>query len=269
MTPKTRDELLEDYEDAYFTLLMNEYLEEEGNRLLHEFQEADARGDVPEVPQKVDRLVHDMIIDGRRRGQRREFVRRVGCGVTRVLVTVLVLIGLMTPLVLSVDAMRNPIISFILEDHGIYSTLIPITDPTQPLTSEDYANREPATEELFKGLLPNGFDYVKGYVSLDKIWTYVFQHRNKENTVLIFGSWPDREEGIAFDTEEAQVYTISVAGYTGYLIEKERDGIQSIQIVWHVPAAGRYYSVTSEGLNRDRVIRLADNVARRLEALAI
>ena len=268
MTPKTRDELLEDYEDAYFTLLMNEYLEEEGNRLLHEFQEADARGDVPEVPQKVDRLVHDMIIDGRRRGQRREFIRRVGCGVTRVLVTVLVLIWLMTPLVLSVDAMRNPIISFILEDHGIYSTLIPITDPTQPLTPEDYANREPATKELFKGLLPNGFDYVKSHVSMDKYWTYVFQHRDNENTVLIFGSWPDHSN-MSVDTEDAQVYNISVAGYTGYLIEEEKTSGKTIQIVWHVPAAQRYYIVTSSGLNRDRVIRLADNVARRLEALAI
>ncbi|MBR2889092.1 MAG: DUF4367 domain-containing protein [Oscillospiraceae bacterium] len=268
MTPKTRDELLEDYEDAYFTLLMNEYLEEEGNRLLHEFQEADARGDVPEVPQKVDRLVHDMIIDGRRRGQRREFVRRVGCGVTRVLVTVLVLIGLMTPLVLSVDAMRNPIISFILEDHGIYSTLIPITDPTQPLTSEDYANREPATKELFKGLLPNGFDYVRGEPNLSKTWLYIFKNRNNENATIVCMSVKDSSSP-KIDTEDAQVYSISVAGYTGYLIEEEKSSGMTIHIIWHVPAAQRYYSVICSGLNRDRVIRLADNVARRLEALAI
>ena len=61
MSTEKKEDLIEQYEDAAFALMMSNYAEQEGNRLLQEFEEAKARGEVPAVPEELDKKCRKLI----------------------------------------------------------------------------------------------------------------------------------------------------------------------------------------------------------------
>ena len=58
---ENRDYLIEQYDDAVFALLMDEYAESSGAELLRDYQAAVDGGLVPEFPTELDRRCRDII----------------------------------------------------------------------------------------------------------------------------------------------------------------------------------------------------------------
>lgn len=56
-----RETLIEQYDDAVFALLMDEYAENSGAELLRQYQEALDTGLVPEIPEELDRRCTEAI----------------------------------------------------------------------------------------------------------------------------------------------------------------------------------------------------------------
>ena len=74
-----REKLLERYDDAAFALMMDECAENEGAAFLAEFQAAAQAGELPELPEDIDRACRDTIkreYAGRERKVRLKQLRR-------------------------------------------------------------------------------------------------------------------------------------------------------------------------------------------------
>ncbi len=98
-------------EDAVLGLLMEEYAEIEGEALWREFQAAQAAGNGPQAPQREDRNVSRGSIDQNRR---LDFLNYLGNGFRRAAVIFLVLVCLLSPLIMSVEAFKLPVLNYIV-----------------------------------------------------------------------------------------------------------------------------------------------------------
>jgi hypothetical protein len=67
MNGKQKEESNEQYEEIVLALLLNEHAEQQGEELLLEFEEACARGEVPEVPFELDQKCRQLI-DKKKKG---------------------------------------------------------------------------------------------------------------------------------------------------------------------------------------------------------
>lgn len=91
---KDRDTLIEQYDDAVFALLMDEYAEESGAELLRRFQEEADAGLVPEIPGELDRRCMDLIDDEFRSRSRWAWLKDTCRFVIRLVFALFFLIGL-------------------------------------------------------------------------------------------------------------------------------------------------------------------------------
>ena len=123
MNEQKKQKLLEQYDDAAFALLMDEYAEEEGARLMAEFEAAQAAGQVPEMPQELDEQCRRMIRRDRAKKRGIRAARSFRKVAVKVAVAVLVFIGLITTVVMSVDALRVPILNYITELQNRYTSV--------------------------------------------------------------------------------------------------------------------------------------------------
>ena len=92
---KRRDELIEQYDDAVFALLMDRYAEESGAELLTRFQEASDAGLVPEPEGHFDRRAMDLIGEEFRSRRRRAWLTGLLRGLLRLIFAVFYVLGLL------------------------------------------------------------------------------------------------------------------------------------------------------------------------------
>ncbi len=122
MSENKKLELLDQYDDVTFALLMDGYAEEEGARLRREFEEAQAAGEVSETSDALDEKCLQMIHRdfAKKRGKRnvRKFVKMT----CKVAVAVMVFLGVVTTTVMSVDAFRIPVLNYIVELQSKYAS---------------------------------------------------------------------------------------------------------------------------------------------------
>lgn len=115
MSENKKLELLDQYDDVTFALLMDEYAEEEGARLRKEFEEAQAAGEVSDTSDALDekclQMIHRDFAKKRGKDNVRKFIRMT----SKVAVAVMVFLGIVTTTVMSVDALRIPMFNFIIE----------------------------------------------------------------------------------------------------------------------------------------------------------
>ena len=61
MSDQRKQQLVEQYEDLALSMLMEDYAQAEGERLLREFEEAERNGELPEMPEELDRKCRNLI----------------------------------------------------------------------------------------------------------------------------------------------------------------------------------------------------------------
>lgn len=77
MSENKKLELLDQYDDVTFALLMDEYAEEEGARLRKEFEEAQAAGEVSDTSDALDEKCLQMIHRDFAKKRGKENVRKI------------------------------------------------------------------------------------------------------------------------------------------------------------------------------------------------
>ena len=101
-----RTELLrEQYEDALFTLLMDEYAEETGEKLLEEFNHSESA----EMPADLDNECRKMIRQHFSRQKNKIRISKTLRFIAKSIATIVVVFGLASTLFFSVDAIRTPV----------------------------------------------------------------------------------------------------------------------------------------------------------------
>lgn len=236
-----REKLMERYDDAAFALMMDEYAEAEGEALLAEFRAAAEAGELPEFPEELDKACRNTIRKEYARRERRVRFKQFRRAAARVAVAVLAVIGIMSTLVMSVEALRLPFMRFILEDHGEYSLFMPVENPADKVDPED----------PFVSVLPE--EYVK--IMDDKSeGHFIIAYQCNDDIAKLSGIYHTTESAeIRIDTEDAVVSTIVVKEQECFLVEKE-----GYQLTWLDMEKNIFFSFYVSGFDKETFLNQAD-----------
>lgn len=243
-----RTELLrEQYEDALFTLLMDEYAEETGEKLLDEFNHSESA----EMPAALDEKCRKMIRQHFARQKNKIRIRKTLRFIGKSVATIVVTFGLASTLFFSVDAIRVPVLNFLLEHQKGYLLVSKFPESSSiTVNPQDQLPQDPTSLGF---LLPEGYKLLK-YTSKTS-GTFFVCYTNEAGDIVQLQTVLDNGKFI-IDTENAVTESVTISGYEGTLIQKD-----GFDLVWHVPEAGLIYKLYASNLTRDEVLQIALAIA--------
>lgn len=237
----TREEqLMQEYEDLTFKILMDRVSQAEGARLLEENERllADPAAAVPEsVQRRTEKTIQDAF-DGRKK----EFVHRSLCRALKVAVIAAILLATTATVVFAVSPtarakMKNTIRN-VYETHTDFN----YTGDTQ----------SPEELEITTGWLPEGFSVQdEGSIGTHTWEDYI---NATGDTINIQKSYPI---SMAVDTENADITYIDIQGYDATFITKNDE----VRVLWLNTDKNVVYFINSEGLPPDTILKIAENIS--------
>lgn len=234
-----REKLQERYDDAAFALMMDECAEADGEAFLAEFRAAAEAGNLPEIPADLDRRFRDTIKREFAARERKVRFRQFKRAAARVAVAVFAVIGILSTLIMSVDAWRVPILNYIIEKDGKFFTI----DSDQ--------DSKTAFEEI-NACMPDGYEVISREENGDMI-SIAFQ--NAEGDFALFESIPT-EDGFRFDAEDVENRGVTVLGCDGVLIAKN-----GFRIMWLDGKGATVYSIYATRIGEEELLQIAEIIA--------
>lgn len=241
---KKRLDLLDQYDDAAFALLMDEYAEEEGARLRKEFEEAKAAGEVCETPDSLDEKCLRMIRQHSRKKRAVRVIKNSMKSVCKAAVIAMVILGVFSSLVLTVDALRVPILNYLVSHTEILS-LIQFDEPECTELAVDSID----------DLMPDGYsivysEFVDGLPSI--------MYTNNLGGTIMFNV-TQTEGNYAFDSEDSAVKEIVFLDFPAIYICKD----SRLHLLWFNEDTFVTLSCVAEGLEEDDFFSLCTKLANK------
>ena len=256
-------ELMDQFDDAAFALMMDEYAEAEGERLRAEFEEAMRSGTAPACPPELDEKCRKQIkrhFGKQRRSAYAGLTRRVA---GRAAACLLIALGISATLIMSVEALRVPFWKFLMKDYGTqmefdfsdfsesgvpYVDLLDTEDPVFFYVPEGYHN---VLFEVNNGRITSKYETDEGrFLSFEMRFHNIgfpdesWAENMKELKLLDF----DAEYNLCYYTEE---------------------GWPLSMLQWYDPEIETMYCVTSNELDEASLISLGTALARCFYDLSI
>ena len=242
MDNKHKQELIDQYDDAVFALMMDEYAEEEGARLLQEFEEAMASGTLPEIPTSLDQKCHQIIRHEFTKQKRKRQAKQVLRMARKVAVISLVVLGVSLTTVLSVDALRVPFLNYILEYNNEY---IAINFSENDPIPESYANR-------LADVLPESYKEVQRQELGNGVVVSVYQDDNG-NVVKYTANHADGE--YRMDSQHSDYKEIRLKFWDAFIINKD-----GILLTWFDAEYQMVYSIYANNYTEDDLVKIAEQL---------
>ena len=242
MSENKKLELLDQYDDVTFALLMDEYAEEEGARLRKEFEEAQAAGEVSDTPDSLDEKCLQMIHRDFAKKRGKESVRKIIRMTSKVAVAVMVFLGATTITVMSVDALRIPVLTFFVEHFDGHISI------------NTNGNQEPSIEDpsmMLADLLSD--DYYQVDYSFNENLEYVMYQNNQGETVTLSIYALGMEMDI--DTEDTEYSEVNLGDYRAILLNKN-----GWNMIWS-DDSGATYMFRASALNQSQVLEICNILA--------
>lgn len=244
-----REQLQEQYEEALFALLMDEYMEEEGEKALRENAalRADPHSEVPAPV--VQRCLKR--IDRHFAAQRARSIGRVSIRVVnRVAVVALVAMLLFTVAFAASPTFRINTLNLVIETFE-ESTSFSITGASALIP-----------QVIEAGWLPDGYQLTEQKSSSNRITNIYQADDGREITIYVTDI---SGGGISVDTEDAVLDTVVIQGYEATTIQKLRiDGYgnrhEQNRVVWPITENGWFVSVSSNDEGVDVLSFVAENL---------
>lgn len=247
-----REKLMERYDDAAFALMMDEYAEAEGEALLAEFRAAAEAGELPEMPEALDKACRDTIRKEYARRERRVRFRQFRRAAARVAVAVFAMIGILSTLVFSVEAWRVQLIEKLKISDRFSAIVNTGTVETGHSFGESFAVEDP-----FVAFVPS--DYVCTFFFADERTIGVLYEDGEEHRINV-DIMPIHDE-YRFDTEDSTVMQIDLDGFEAIFASKINVENQYV-VVWIDNAKGHTYNVSAMGLDEETFLNLAESIAK-------
>ena len=200
-------------------------------KILKEYEEAKQNGTLPEMPEELDAKCRDLIDEAFGSARRRARVKRIGAAVAKAAMVVLILLGLSTVTVLSVDAFRVPVLNFLIDKSGKYGTVVIGGDTSQDSSTPD------SVEEWFDKAVPAGYWLENKYSSsFQESITY----SNDEGHLLRL-LIESSESRIAVDTENIEFAPVEFGDHSAVFGEKNGYHLMWLdsenQVIYHLWAS--------------------------------
>lgn len=236
MSAKHKSEVEERYEEAALSFLMEKYAEEDGARILQEFEDASKNGDVPEVPAELDAKCRQIIQSSFAKQDIKCRLQQITRGLAKVAVFVFIFLGVATTVVLSVDALRIPVLNFLLEKYDRYSSISFSAEEPTP-SSDDLMSR------INDAPIPEGYALVAQSIESDN--SVALCYENEASHVITITVSP-LNVTTNVDTEDADQIEIVVNGHQAFFVEKE-----GLRIVWANKDKALLYNIFASDLDTD------------------
>lgn len=243
MNDKRRQEMEERFTDAALSLLLDDYAEAEGERLMQEYLQAKAEGRAPEPSPELDKrclgLIDQVLAQKRRRERMARAMRQIG----KVAACLLAVLSVCTMLSLSVDAFRSPVLNFFLHPEAKYSTV----EFSEPDKSTDMEETSIFAE--FLDHMPDGYEIVKQEAASNDVRNITC--KNKAGMTIIFNAEAASGEHI-IDTEDAGQVEIELSGRHAMFLAKD-----GCRLVWFDDNIGVIFTLSADGLTQEAFLELA------------
>lgn len=242
MSDQRKQQLVEQYEDLALSMLMEDYAEAEGERLLREFEEAERNGELPQMPEDLDRKCRNLIETSfakQARGQRLKKIVRMA---SKAAVYAAVFLGLSTITILSVDALRMPVLNFLMDQSGRYSTVVYQNDPVTEIPEGD------PVLTRFESNLPEGYR-VENRNALGSYFT-VFCENENQNSIYLKSTLA--AGGLNIDAEVDVYVDLSFSGYEAVFWKKD-----GYSLMWLDDNTEIVYTLFANGLDENAFWKFA------------
>lgn len=246
MIDKRKQELLDQYDDATFALLMDEYAEEEGANLLAEFENAMAEGDVPEVPDSLDQKCRQIIHQNYAKQRRKQRTKKVLQWTSKAAVVVFVFLGLSLTTVLSVDALRIPFLNYFIQ-HSDKSSVINFANQSIPTNGAEEC-------DPLVGLLPNSFMQVDFERNDGLIYSV---HTDESDNYAMFHMTYGTGD-YYFNSEDTEYVQTTLLEYDAFYLKSDR-----YQIIWINEETEIVYSFAATGITENLFLEISKLLAER------
>lgn len=254
-----REKLQEAYEDALFALLMEDVIEEEGQRLAEKNEQLkrDPSAAVPsELNERCMKTIH------RAYGQRRykDTGKQVGRSFTKVFSRVAV-VAVICMLLFSVAYAVSPEIRVatlnLLIEISDVKTILSVESDNGPQANFDSSEAAQAVYEQFGYRIPEMPEEFTLIESLITSITATLKYENYAGASITFRFTKTNGGEFRVDTEDAQrIENISVKGSDGILIAKDN----WVRIVWSNREQDSFVSVTGTALNENMLWSIVNAV---------
>lgn len=237
MRDERMDLWIQQYEEAALGILMEEYAKAEGERLLQEFETASAQDDFEPMPEELKAKYHQLIDQAYKKKRQRSFFSGITKAASKVAVIALLVFGIASAAILSVDAWRVPVLNFILAESGDHA-IVDVGYSNSSLKKQF----ESIVETVCNNAPP---DYTLAETPVaDKITLLISMKNSKGKLLNIYV----RQEitQITLDAEDAEVEEIDLNGKPAYLIVKD-----GLKIMWLDDTKGLIFSIYAQDLSPD------------------
>lgn len=242
MNDRQRQRLVEQCEEAELTLLMYDYAREEGRQLAKEYDEAQKNGTLPEIPEELDRKCRALIDVTFAKMERKTRLKRIVRSAAKAAAVLFVVLGMMATTVMSVDALRVPVINFRMDQSEKFGIIF----------FDGNANIESKDDNVvarFEGNIPAGYVGVQKDVSESSI---LICYANSEGELISFDAIYS-ENGIVVDTENSQINPFEKNGIQGYFFSKE-----GYRAIWADSSESIIYTLYASSLTEKEFLTMLD-----------
>ena len=217
MNDQRRERLEDAWDETALELLMDDYAEIAGSELYDEYCSDLETGNVEDLPAELDESCQEMIHASftAESKAKNNLLNTALSYVYKAAMVVLAILGATTVLVISVDALRVPVLNFFLTQEKRYTIISPSEDSSEVSTQESVSN--------IRRYIPKDYDvvyenyYAQGYYNL--------RYKDKDGHIISIRTG-EGDLQLYADTEDAISEEIEINGNPALLIRK--DGLRLI-----------------------------------------
>lgn len=239
-------ELLDQFDDAAFALMMDEYAEAEGERLRMEFEEATRAGLTPARPDSLDEKCRRQIRREFGKQRRREYAARGKSLALRAAACILVALCISATLIMSVEAIRVPFFEYITSHYDGYNVI----DYGESTPHESVMSNTEDYDPIFK-FLPAGFETIVADNQNGRVNALYMDHQGS-TIVISMSHW---DGGYSFPPEDETHTYVQIAGIQPlYITENGRS------MMWGSVELETFFTISADMLPEDKFMELCRNI---------
>ena len=243
MIDKRREQLIEEFEEATIMLLMDEYAEAEGEALWHEYEKSVEAGEVPDVPEALDKKCRKIIDSSFSKQRRIRALIHTSRAITRFAACLCIILGMTTITILSVDALRIPLLNYFMEISSKYTSF----SFDESDTTTDIHNH--ILERVAGAPISEGYQLISQNKYDDGTISFLYQN---ENRALITLEVRPSQGKLYYDTEDAITTDTDLCGHKAVFIEKD-----GYRVIWNDERSNLTYDLFSNSLDEKNFWKLA------------
>ena len=179
-------------------------------KIFKEYEKAKQNDTLPEMPEELDAKCRALIDEAFGRARRRARVKRIGAAVAKAAMVVLILLGLSTVTVLSVDAFRVPVLNFLIDESGKYGAVVIDGNTSQRVSDPD------SVEKWFEAVIPKGYRLDNRFL-VDSEGSITYTNEEGHILRLMLNS---SESGANVDTESVELIPVEFGNYSAVFWKK-------------------------------------------------